>query len=450
MANSEENSARRYKYYEVLEIGKGATQEEIRKAFRRLAQKYHPDHNPGNSAAEAEFKRINRAYQVLSRPIERTAYDSSPAECPVCWTHQVTEAAVGHWRCRHCACQFDVSGFPLSEIIERAAIPGRHRARLTAFQSMQCSWCRRFFTQPFLCPDRKLHSGCLLLDRLAEEERERLINDERWWWRMVDLIRWTENNGVLKKCVHCGAFNPNPKKSTCWNCGRSIYDRCPSCGLPTLHFDIDSNLWMCAAAGCGGKRFAFENRVARHRQYGQSDEDARQGVFNSECPKCGRHLRFDSAMLFWRCTNRKCRGTYTYDELRVAPTTDKPAKKRRVDRARPSTIPTASRSSCLATVLLSMLAIALVFVCATLQPLTLHNDGVMALVETDQAVIVSSESADAKSVAPSSVGGRQPKVGASVPRITSWVHQEDLLSEDNVAMLNGDVQMGSSYRQGRE
>jgi len=84
MAHSGERFPRRYKYYEILEISKNATQEEIKKAFRRLAQKYHPDRNLGDREAEAKFKRINEAYQVLSNPTERADYDSSPAECPVC------------------------------------------------------------------------------------------------------------------------------------------------------------------------------------------------------------------------------------------------------------------------------------------------------------------------------------------------------------------------------
>jgi ssDNA-binding Zn-finger/Zn-ribbon topoisomerase 1 len=317
MADSGASFQRRYRYYEILEISKNATQEEIKKAFRHLAQKYHPDRNPGNREAEAKFKKINEAYQILSDPAERAAYDSSPAECPVCWTHEVIQTTVSNWRCRHCGCQFDVFGSPLSETIERAAISGRYRVRLTAFQSMQCSWCRRFFTQPFLCPYRlQLHSSCFFFDGLSAEERGKLLDDDKWWWRIVDLVRQTENNGIIKKCVQCGALNPNPKKLICWNCGHSIYDRCPNCGLPTLHFDLDSNLWRCANARCHGKQFAFEKKLAGYKQYGQPEEYAPQGVANTKCPKCGHNLRFDSAMLFWRCTNRKCRSIYTYDELR--------------------------------------------------------------------------------------------------------------------------------------
>jgi len=260
MEHSGKSFARRFKYYEILEISRNATQEEIKKAFRRLALKYHPDRNPDNKEAEIKFKKVNDAYQVLSNATERAAYDSSSAECPVCWTHEVIQISGNNWRCRHCGCQFDILGVPLSEIIERAAIPGRYRVRLTAFQSMQCSWCKRFFTQPFLCPYRlQLHSSCFYFNELSAEERRKLLDDDKWWWRIIDLVRRTENNGVIKKCVHCGALNPNPKVFDCWNCGHSIYDRCPSCGLPTLYFDLNTNCWRCSNNYCSGKKFTFES-----------------------------------------------------------------------------------------------------------------------------------------------------------------------------------------------
>jgi len=180
---------------------------------------------------------------------------------------------------------------------------------------MQCSWCRRFFTQPFLCPHGRLHSSCFFFDKLSEEERDKLLNDEKWWWRIVDLVRWTENNGVIKKCTRCGALNPNPEKLTCWQCDHNIYDQCPNCGLPTLHFDLDINLWRCSNAKCYGKKFTFEKERARYKQYKRAEEYAPQGVANNKCPECGHNLRFDSAMLLWRCPNPRCRRIYTYEEL---------------------------------------------------------------------------------------------------------------------------------------
>jgi len=62
-------------YYEILGIGKNSSQDEIKKAFRNLAKKHHPDVNQGNKEAEEKFKEINEAFQVLSNPQKRTQYD---------------------------------------------------------------------------------------------------------------------------------------------------------------------------------------------------------------------------------------------------------------------------------------------------------------------------------------------------------------------------------------
>jgi len=62
-------------YYQVLGVSKTATDADIRQAFRRLARKYHPDLNPGDKDAEARFKEINEAHEVLSDPEKRRKYD---------------------------------------------------------------------------------------------------------------------------------------------------------------------------------------------------------------------------------------------------------------------------------------------------------------------------------------------------------------------------------------
>ncbi|MDD5454565.1 MAG: DnaJ domain-containing protein [Candidatus Ratteibacteria bacterium] len=62
-------------YYKTLGVEKNASTEEIKKAFRKLAFKYHPDKNQGNKEAEEQFKQINEAYAVLSDPQKRQQYD---------------------------------------------------------------------------------------------------------------------------------------------------------------------------------------------------------------------------------------------------------------------------------------------------------------------------------------------------------------------------------------
>jgi molecular chaperone DnaJ len=67
--------ADRSDYYKVLGVGKNASDEEIKKAYRKLARKYHPDRNPGDKKAEERFKEISQANDVLSDPEKRKAYD---------------------------------------------------------------------------------------------------------------------------------------------------------------------------------------------------------------------------------------------------------------------------------------------------------------------------------------------------------------------------------------
>src|ERR1700685_3051805 len=62
-------------YYEILGVSKSATQDEIKKAYRKVAMQFHPDRNPGDKAAEEKFKEAAEAYEILSDADKRAQYD---------------------------------------------------------------------------------------------------------------------------------------------------------------------------------------------------------------------------------------------------------------------------------------------------------------------------------------------------------------------------------------
>lgn len=65
----------RHTHYDTLQVERGASGEGVRAAYRRLAQKFHPDKHPGRGAAAVVMAEINQAYEVLSDPVQRSAYD---------------------------------------------------------------------------------------------------------------------------------------------------------------------------------------------------------------------------------------------------------------------------------------------------------------------------------------------------------------------------------------
>src|SRR6185503_7252031 len=103
--------AQREDYYKILGVKRGATQDEIRKAYRRLARKYHPDVNPGDKAAEEKFKQLSEANDVLSDPKKREVYDQYGS-----YSDNMRDAARGAG-----AAGFDFGGFDWSSFTGGAA-----------------------------------------------------------------------------------------------------------------------------------------------------------------------------------------------------------------------------------------------------------------------------------------------------------------------------------------
>ena len=62
-------------FYEILGVAKNASEEEIKKSYRKLAMKYHPDRNPDSKESEEKFKEVKEAYEMLTNPEKREAYD---------------------------------------------------------------------------------------------------------------------------------------------------------------------------------------------------------------------------------------------------------------------------------------------------------------------------------------------------------------------------------------
>jgi molecular chaperone DnaJ len=90
-------------FYDVLGLGRSATEADLKRAYRQMAMKYHPDRNPGDATAEARFKEVNEAYEILKDPQKKAAYDQ--------FGHQAFEGGMAGARGGAAGAGFDFSSF---------------------------------------------------------------------------------------------------------------------------------------------------------------------------------------------------------------------------------------------------------------------------------------------------------------------------------------------------
>ncbi len=322
---------RKYRYYEVLELSGEATQEDISTAFRRLARAWHPDRNPGNQEAEATFRRINTAYQVLADEKTRAEYDRSPVECPTCGTHEVITMNDHRWQCKHCGCRFDISGSAEIYAIDAPGSPPLRRARFRAFQATQCSWCALFYDrQPSLCPYDSPQTNCDAFRAVTENQRKTHLANAAWPALVDEWLRPSAERGLVKKCTACGALSPNPSHvgEPCWNCHRPLRDECPHCGTPMLFYDIEQGVWRCANNQCSGRSFSFDNTTGRwdmavlHAPSPPRRRRRRPPPSQPACPHCGAGLIYSDVQSLWCCV--VCRNFFTPQQAGYAAPQDGP------------------------------------------------------------------------------------------------------------------------------
>jgi len=128
------------------------------------------------------------------------------------------------------------------------------------FATTQCSWCRKFYTTPFLCPYDRLQSNCLSFDGLSAQERGRQVEDEKLWRRMADMLSQVEARGMMSRCREedCLALNPNPQATSCWRCQRHSLS-CPECDT-ILRYSIERDMWKCPNAAHSGTFFVVPTK----------------------------------------------------------------------------------------------------------------------------------------------------------------------------------------------
>src|SRR5271165_4097165 len=190
-------------YYKVLGVERKASEAEIKSAYRKLARKFHPDVNPNNKDAEAKFKELNEAYQVISDPEKRKKYDELGAD----WEHGVSqEEMMRRYARQQSAAGAGVGGGGGGGRSGRRS-SGRSRGGAPrGFSTFD------FDTEPPRAPDLRAEAGITLLDAIKGSKRR------------LDLVAEDE-------CATCGGSGMIAREEKQGK-ARVIRaaEQCPTCG----------------------------------------------------------------------------------------------------------------------------------------------------------------------------------------------------------------------------
>jgi molecular chaperone DnaJ len=131
-------------YYQILEVDRKATQDEIKKSYRKLAQKYHPDKNPGDAQAELKFKEIAEAYEILGNPDKRKGYDTPSNPFVNHWDFNPFGGFNGFHAPKYSQGEIIKKGKNINarvEITLEEVLTGSHKIA-NIFRRMQCDDCK--------------------------------------------------------------------------------------------------------------------------------------------------------------------------------------------------------------------------------------------------------------------------------------------------------------------